>query len=712
MSFITINFSETDNLKGELSLDNFVLRDQDLFLVADPLGEIDEKGKETGLYSKDTRFLSGNLLTINGERIKLLSKKVKSNFSVSFLYVYELSEQGAIEILKEPLIREGYYYERLTFTNYFSKPINIDIAIQFAADFQDIFIVRGFRSGLTGQKKKTVQTNHSLLYTYEGHDKLLRHTLIEWDKTVKAVSEKETAHFNFHMDIGKSETLTVKVHPYFETKTKTETKTKDKIKLFDEEMQELSKKYKDWTTSFPKLKTDDSVFMKMYHQAVDDMQMLLADIGHGEIIVAGIPWYAVPFGRDSIITALFLLAVKPDLAKGTIKTLAAYQGKEYNSIRDEEPGKIMHEIRFGELTTTGQTPFNPYYGSVDATVLFLLLVSEYYRWTNDTKFIQQIKPHLDSALEWIRQKEAEGNNPFVQYKKEAEEGIPNQGWKDSSNSIIHKDGRFAESPIALIEVQAYVCAAKSRFAEIYEALGYEEESEKLIDESTKLLSQIEDFFWIEEENYYALALDGYNEKVLTVTSNPGHLLFTDVLQKDAIIDRLTSEELNSGYGIRTMSKNEVGYYPMSYHNGSVWPHDNGMIMLGLLHKNCLDDDLLINSMEQIVEASLHFENQRLPELYCGYDRGDDELIPYLTSCSPQAWSAATAILYAQLMTGLMPNAIDKTIKIQPRLLSSMNFLKMSEIHINNGKLSLYIYRLKGGTVKYEVLKNSTGYKVI
>ncbi|WP_096189926.1 amylo-alpha-1,6-glucosidase [Evansella halocellulosilytica] len=686
-------------------MDNFVLRDQDLFLIANAEGEIDPAVEGAGLYTKDTRFLSENTFLVNGARPKLLSKHAQLNHLTSFRYLHEVHDEGAVEIMREPLISNGVFYEKFTFTNYFSTNYQFEPEIKFDANFTDMFIVRGFRGGDVGELIGVTESGNSLLFSYKGIDELVRKTKISWDTQLRSTVTGTSVHFEVSLKPKESVTLVVQVVPLFDGDT-----AEVEVVTYDHAKSALKNKYKNWHASLPSIEADDPQFMKMYQQAVDDMQMLLTDIGYGDMAVAGIPWYAVPFGRDSMITALFMLSVKPDIAKNTLKTLAAYQGKEHNDVKDEEPGKIMHELRFGELSNTRQVPFTPYYGTVDATPLFLILASKYYHWTKDDNFMKELKPNLDAALGWIRNKEKDGENPFVQYKKNAEKGIPNQGWKDSSNSMIHQDGTFAESPIALVEVQGYVYAAKKELSAVYAELGFSDESEAMAKEANAMHSHIEEHFWMEESGYYAMALDGKNEQVQSISSNTGHLLFAEVEKKEAIVSRLFQEDLNNGYGVRTMSSGEAGYYPMSYHNGSVWPHDNGMILLGLQkhHFNSECGKL----MRQLLDASIQFADQRLPELYCGYERGEDDLlVPYLTTCSPQAWAAATALLYVQLMSGVKPDGINKTIDINPNLLDSINELTIQNMQIGTGYLSLNIYRDSNGAVMFDVLKNSTGYEL-
>jgi len=458
--------------------------------------------------------------------------------------------------------------------------------------------------------------------------------------------------------------------------------------------------------------TDHPAFQRVFSRSVQDLKMLLSDYGHGDMPTAGLPWFAAPFGRDSLITSLYMLMLQPETAKATLRTLAAWQGTKYDATRDEQPGKIMHEMRFGELVATGQSPFGPYFGTVDATPLFLAVLAEYVKWTGDLELVKELTPAISKALAWIDEN-SEQYGGFLSYHQEAEQGFPNQGWKDSPNCIVHPSGKLASSPIALSEVQGYVYYAKRQLAAIYDRLGDSELGERLQQEANALQEQFESRYWMEDEQYYAIALERDRNPVHSVTSNPGHLLFCELPEAGRaaqVAKRLSSPDMNGGFGIRTMSTEAAGYYPMSYHNGSVWPHDNGFILLGLSRLGYEAE--AVQLIDSLLEASRSFADARFPELFCGYANEGEGVVPYPTTCSPQAWSAAVSIVIAQTALGLFPDGLNRSIRLQPALPSGMNRLKLERIPIGEGHLSIEVQRLTtNDDLHVNVLSNTTGYAV-
>jgi glycogen debranching enzyme len=398
---------------------------------------------------------------------------------------------------------------------------------------------------------------------------------------------------------------------------------------------------------YSSVQTDLKQLEKLVKRGTDDLRVLLTDIGSGLFPVAGLPWFGVPFGRDSLIAALQLLPFNSNIAKATLKTMAFYQGTKVDPWRDEQPGKILHEIRYGELANTNQIPFAPYYGSVDSTPLFLMLLVEYVKWTRDLELVKQLEDNIERALNWIDEYGDRDGDLFVEYHQEAQKGIANQGWKDSGDSVVHRNGDL-QSPIALCEVQGYVYQAKKGISTIYGALGYGDKAEALDEQAERLKKEFNHVFWMEDVEFYAIALDEHKQQVGTITSNPGHLLQSGILSNDRakkIANKIVNKNMFSGYGIRTMSKGEAGYNPMSYHNGSVWPHDNSMILLGLSKTNQKED--MKKVVQGLITASTHFEYDRLPELFCGYDDSIKNVVPYPVACSPQAWAAGTPLTFVQ-----------------------------------------------------------------
>lgn len=689
-------------------MDYRVIKEGDVFFLTGLNGDIvlgDDQGH--GLYTKDTRFLSRMELFIDGEKPSLLSSTGDKSYVASFRLMKDAKDEGAIEVLRERFIYNGILYERCTLTNYFVNYSNIEFTVSFDADFQDMFLVRKYRTGEVGKMEGIQIGEQDMTLAYVGADNLRRQTCIAWDADDGKGDEAGNVSFPLSLKAKEQKVITFFITPMTEQLSATAPLT------YEEGLKKLEASYEAWYANSSRVQSDSTLFSGLYQRGLQDLRMLTTDVGFGDITVAGLPWFAVPFGRDSLITALFMLPVNPELAKGTLRTLAAYQGEKTDPWRDEQPGKIMHEIRYGELVTTNQSPFSPYYGTIDSTPLFLALIGEYYRWTGDLSLSQELKPNMLRALEYI-DSALEAGSGFMAYKQEAEKGFPNQGWKDSANSIIHENGEYAESPIALSEVQGYVYQAKQSLVPVFAELGELELARKLETEADELRVRFEAAFWMEDEQCYAIALDKDQRQVRSVTSNPGHLLMSGLPEErraKSQSERMLRSDMFNGYGIRTMSTDSTGYYPMSYHNGSVWPHDNAMILLGLGKQGFKDEaDRVISGL---LQASAHFEYRRLPELFCGHDAKLGHPVPYPTTCSPQAWAAGTSIVFLQAMLGLYPNAAKKEIALSPFLPEGMNELKAERIAIGSGHLSVSVIReANGSTLGVKVLENTTGFDLV
>ncbi|MCY9665068.1 amylo-alpha-1,6-glucosidase [Paenibacillus alginolyticus] len=697
-------------------MDYRVIKENDLFLMTDKTGDI-PAGNEAGhgLYTKDTRFLSGLEIRINGKKPILLSSSAGTNYIATIRMTNPHMESDgqlilwreSVELERQRFIYEGALYETIAFTNFYPKPVAFDFTAQFESDFADMFVVRGFQNGTFGEALPDVMEHQKLVKRYKGTDGVERQTHICWDRKETVVQEDSTIAFNFELAPKERQSVTFFIAPYIDGKGSEQVSAQQAIEM-------LKASYQEWDHNTTSIESNLPLFNHLYDRGLQDLRVLLTDLGHGRFPVAGLPWYAVPFGRDSLIAALQMLPAAPNVAKGTLLTMASYQGTKEDVWRDEEPGKIMHEIRYGELALTNQIPFTPYYGTIDATPLFLLLAAEYVQWTGDTALIEQLMPNIEQALHWIDNYGDADGDRFVEYYQKSSKGIANQGWKDSGDSVVHSNGNYAKAPIALAEVQGYVYHAKMKLSPILRQLGKESMADELESSAEDLRQRFESSFWMEEEGFYAIALDADKKQVQSVTTNPGHVLMSGMLQPDraeSVVRRLVAPDMFSGYGIRTMSTESSGYNPMSYHDGSIWPHDNSLVLLGMSRSGFKAETMQV--IEGLMKASESFEYHRLPELYCGYDDSIGEPVPYPVACSPQAWAAGTPLVFLQTMLGIEPDTLGGTIRFNPVLPSGMTELTVRNMTVAQGKLSLHIlFNPQTQTAVVNVLHNTTGLQVI
>jgi glycogen debranching enzyme len=449
--------------------------------------------------------------------------------------------------------------------------------------------------------------------------------------------------------------------------------------------------YAAWESRSTHFNSSNGIFDQMIGTCKGDFHALQIPEGKEHVIAAGIPWFATMFGRDSIIAAYQSLLLSPQLASETLRVLARFQGAERDDWREEEPGKILHEFREGEMTRAGEMPFSPYYGSVDATPLWLILLSETFNWTADETLVREMLPHAYRALDWIERDGDLDGDGFVEYERRSPRGLANQGWKDSWDAILHRDGAVAKPPIALSEVQGYVYEAKYRMASLLRLFGDIKTADKLKKEAAELAKRFERAFWMPGRSFYALALDGAKRKVEVISSNPGHLLFTRMLAQErarAVCDHFMRSDMFSGWGWRTLSKDEGVFNPLSYHRGSVWPHDNSIVAHGMAMYEFREPANQI--FDALFRAALHFRDYRLPELFCGIERREfDEPVQYPVSCSPQAWASGAFFLLLTSVLGIRPSAPRKELNIVgptlPRFLDQLNIRNM---HVGGSRVDL------------------------
>ena len=690
-----------------------VIKSDDLFLTTDNSGDI-PADSAFGLYLGDTRFLSRMELFINGRRPALLYSAANENVLACIRLTNVHDEEGgqlrlwreSVELIRERFIYGNVLYETLRMTNFSHEPVSFDLGVVFDADFRDMFMVRGFTpTGALGQVTERRAEKTRWHAVYDGADGSRRETDITWDTEADEIGEDGAVRFAIRLRPGEEKRIHFAVAPVVDGK-------RPGVLPTEQALAEVRRIHEEWLQQCRKMESDNPVLNRLYERGALDLRVLLTDFGRGLFPVAGLPWYAVPFGRDSLIAALQALSFCPDIARVTLLTMADWQGTAEDPWKDEQPGKIMHELRRGELARSGQVPFAPYYGTIDATPLFVLLAAEYAHWTGDTETIEQLLPALERALAWIDQYGDRDGDGFLEYICESSGGIANQGWKDSGNSVVHDSGELARPPIALVEVQGYVYQGKQRLAPILAKLGHREWAERLQAEADQLRQRFDGAFWMPDEQFYAIALDAEKRQVRSVTSNPGHLLMSGLIGADRaeqVARRLVSADMFSGYGIRTMSVRSAGYNPMSYHNGSVWPHDNSLILLGMSRLGLKTEAGIVVS--GLLRAAEHFEYARLPELFCGYDTSIGTPVPYPVACSPQAWAAGTSFVLVRTMLGLEPAALDGVIRLNPFLPPEINRLTVRDIPVAGGRLTVVLRRAEDGSVQAEVPEAPAGCRV-
>ncbi|WP_059104321.1 amylo-alpha-1,6-glucosidase [Shouchella shacheensis] len=689
-------------------MDYRVVKEDDVFFLTDKSGNIPENHPYgPGLYAKDTRFLSQFELTINGREPILLSSTASENYYTTILLTNpHMKENGVLELWRESVelerkrfICQGVCYEMVTATNYYPQPINFTLGMHMDADFIDMFLIRGFQSGNVGKRTASEVSEKGVTFHYVGADELKRSTTIRWDQLPSEVTENEVS-FDIALSNGEKQTIVFAIAPGWGGEAAV-------IQPAGEALERLLDSYTAWNEETVTVASDREEVGRLFERGLADMRVLLTDAGHGPMPMAGLPWFAVPFGRDSLIASLQMLPFRSDVARATLETMAMYQGTKVDPWRDEQPGKIMHELRAGELANTNQVPFTPYYGTIDATPLFLILLVEYVKWTGDLAFFEKMEGTVARALSWIDEYGDRDGDSFLEYHQESAKGIANQGWKDSADSVVHRNGNYAKTPIALAEVQGYVYQAKRGLAALYETSKNESQAQLLRAQAEQLRENYEKAFWMEDLGFYAIALDQEKKQVGTLTTNPGHTLLSEMLMPERakqVSDTLVSDPMFSGYGIRTMGSEESAYNPMSYHDGSVWPHDNSLIILGMAKLGHTEQAR--TAMEGLMKAAHQFEYDRLPELFCGYS-DEQSLVPYPVACSPQAWAAGTSLVLIQAMLGIFPNALKREVSLSPVLLEGMNELTVRGIQLADGQLDIRVSRTEAGPVA-EILTNTTG----
>jgi len=692
-----------------------VLKDGETFMVFDLHGDIQANGPcQEGLYHEGTRFLSRLLFKLGDTRPFLLNSNVQKD---NLLFVANLTNpdiyqagkiilpRGTLHITRTKMLWQAACYETLKIGAYSLAPIDVQFSVEFGADFADLFEVRGMIREHKGALHEAVIEPAGLHLSYTGLDGVPRRTQIECSPVPDSLSPNGLM-FRFRLD-PKEE------REFFLTYS---CRISDAPAPSGKQPQARAAALSalaDYESPECRIRTSNEQFNEWLARSSSDLHMMFTNTPLGVYPYAGVPWFSTAFGRDGIITALEYLWINPRIARGVLSFLAALQAPALDPVRDAEPGKIMHETRRGEMAALGEIPFALYYGTIDATPLFVMLAGAYFETTHDVDFIRSIWPNLEQALNWMeRYGDADGDG-FIEYTRHSSKGLVQQGWKDSWDSVSHADGSLAGPPITLCEVQGYAYAANLAASTIAAALGRMEQSEALFARAGQLKKNFHDKFWCERLSTYAMALDGDKRQCEVKSSNAGHCLFTGIADDGhaaKVAAVLMAPDSFCGWGVRTLAGSAARFNPMAYHNGSVWPHDNAFIAAGLARYGFKDDANKI--FAGLFRASL-FVEYRLPELFCGFEQRNGEApVPYPVACSPQSWAAAAVFSLLGSALGLkIDGAAKRVLFLRPVLPDFLDEIEIRNLKVGDGAVDLLVHR-RAQSATIEVVRRSGGVEVI
>ena len=698
-----------------------VLKYGDTFAVLNRYGDIEPLGQgQFGLFHSETRHLSRMTMQLNQQTPMLLSSTIRDDnaFLAVDMSNFDHSTSGGVKIenglpretihlFRSKFLDKATCYEQVRLINYGLQPLQVSLSFQFEADFADIFEVRGTKRAKKGERLSDTLEGDAAVLNYRGLDNITRKTRIAFTPKPRVLTTRQ-ARYEFTLDPKKEQSVFVTVSC-----------ERDSVFVvplpYHGAFDTLHKRYTHELLHECQIVTSNKRVNAWLKRSEADLRMLTDGNPEGQYPYAGVPWFATVFGRDGIITALECLWIAPHIAKSVLQYLAEQQATKEIPEQDAEPGKILHEMRRGEMAALKEVPFGRYYGSVDSTPLFILLAGAYFLRTGDREFLSLIWPNIQSALRWIDIYGDADHDGFVEYARRSSTGLVQQGWKDSNDSVFHSSGQLAEAPIALCEVQAYTYAAKRAAALLASEFGENDYALQLNLEADTLQQRFEEAFWCEEIGMYALALDGKKQQCKVRSSNAGQTLFCKIGTPEhasRICDQLMTAQIFSGWGIRTIGSGEVRYNPMSYHNGSVWPHDNALIGLGLSLYGLQDAVAAI--LNALYEASLHVDLHRLPELFCGFHKRADSSGPtlYPVACAPQAWAAGAPYLLLQASLGLSIKALERQVCFtNPILPPNIEEVRIENLGVAGGECDVIVHRHRDG-VDVDVLRKQGEIEVI
>jgi len=685
------------------------------FAVFDVGGDIlDSPLEALGFFHRDTRYLSRFELRIHGSTPYFLNSYLSDDKAQLRVNLTNPDLDGHSHAIKLPrdliqmerswVLDDATLVHRLRVRNYAEVSLQIPLEFFLGADFADIFEVRGVERKRRGKSLLSEVNKGTVRFSYAGLDGVRRFTEVAFDTKPRALSGNRAA---FLVNLARDETASLEVRVTGGTELEGTHRRAAPAADFNSALAVRRSAIEVSQTAWARVSASNELFDSLLTRSQADLTSLISHTAQGSFIMAGIPWFATLFGRDSIITTLALLPFNPEASTLTLRTLAGIQGSQINEARDEQPGKIVHEIRAGEMAATGEVPFGRYYGSIDSTPLFLWLYGRCVATTGNLAFAEELWPNVERALEWIERWGDRDGDGYVEYERKTPSGLVNQGWKDSFDAISHANGELAKAPIALAEVQAYVYAAYVSIADVAARLGRSGVACRLAERAASLRKAFSHDFWLEPERTVALALDAEKRPCRVMSSNAAHCLAAGLLDPDqaaAVSQRLFGADMFSGWGVRTLGADERRYNPMSYHNGSVWPHDNAIAAMGLARYRNRTGALRI--LQGLFDAAVHLETASLPELFCGFPR-EPRLgpVPYPVACYPQAWSAASVFMILQAMLGLEVRGFERRVLIDsPAIPPWLEWLRIEDLTVGDGSVSLMLKRTNEGATVTEILE--------
>jgi len=693
-----------------------VLKYGDMFAVFDRYGDIEQLGLgEQGIFYQGTRFLSELAVYLWNARPLLLSSTIKAD---NFLFTADLANvdvshgeevaihRGTLHLLRSKFLWQGSCYEQFKLSNFGLERVEVPFRIAIGTDFADIFEVRGMRREQRGHRLADIVRSDTVEIGYQGLDNIVRHTRIHTDLTPQRITSSE---LEFDFSLAPKESVVFHL-----TATCDDGERRDHSISYASAMSAASSEMKAASSTTCHIQSSNNRFNDWVRRSLSDVEMMIMGNPEANYPYAGVPWFSTVFGRDGIITALQMLLVSPSIAKGVLKFLAATQAQLVNPEIEAEPGKILHEMRNGEMSNLFEVPFGRYYGTVDATPLYVVLANAYYERTGDRELIDQLWPNIQAALDWIDNYGDVDGDGFVEYARHGSKGLVQQGWKDSNDSIFHADGNIADPPIALCEVQGYVYAAKMAGAKLATLLNHPEKAGALQKQAHDLSLKFEEAFWCPELSTYALALDGRKQACRVRASNAGHCLYSGIASRDhaaLVAQTLLGKDFFTGWGVRTVAHGESRYNPLSYHNGSVWPHDNAIVVSGLAKYGFrqLAGQILLGLLDTSSQVDLH----RLPELFCGLERrhGEGPTL-YPVACSPQAWAAGAVFMMVEACLGMTVDGVNRRVLFDhPCLPRGIPQLWIRGLAIGNSSVD-FLFKRRGYSVGVQVLEKNDDVEVI